>query len=175
MTTIRRSIGQLILLVVSIVGMAIAVYLILVHYDQQNVQLFCSTRGFINCENVLSSSYSVVPGTPIPISIPGLFWFLVVAGLSFYAWKWQSSDRRLLLAEVVWGALGMLTAFYLVYVELVRLHTLCAWCTALHALILITFITAIFQLQRSGEEDEEDEEDEVEAPYYSPPRSVDSL
>lgn len=164
MITARRSVGQLVLLIASIVGVAIAVYLILVHYDQQNVPLVCSTRGFVDCENVLNSPYSVVPGTPIPISIPGLLWFLVAAGLSFYSWNWRVSDRWLLLAEVIWGALGILTALYLVYVELVRLHTLCAWCTALHVLILAMFITAIFQLQHSGTEEEWEEDDEVEAP-----------
>jgi uncharacterized membrane protein len=167
MITTRRSIGQLILLIASIVGMAIAVYLLLVHYDQQQVPLVCSTRGFIDCENVLNSPYSVVPGTPIPISLPGLLWFLVAAGLAFYAWNWRVSDRWLLLAEVIWGALGILTALYLVYVELVRLHTLCAWCTALHVLLLLMFITAIIQLQRSGAEEEWEEDDEVEAPLPS--------
>jgi uncharacterized membrane protein len=162
MIATRRSIGQLIFLIASIVGMAIAVYLILVHYDQQNVPLVCSTRGFVDCENVLNSSYSMVPGTAIPISLPGLLWFLIAAVMAFYALRGRSSLQWLLLSEVVWCVLGMLTAFYLVYVELVRLHTLCAWCTALHVLILTLFITSIFQLQRAGVEDDWEEE-EVEA------------
>ncbi|HEY4383382.1 MAG TPA: vitamin K epoxide reductase family protein [Ktedonobacteraceae bacterium] len=162
MIATRRSVGQLIFLIASIVGMAIAVYLILVHYDQQNVPLVCSTRGFIDCENVLNSSYSVVPGTAIPISLPGLLWFLIAAVMAFYGLRSRSSVQWLLLSEVVWCVLGMLTAFYLVYVELVRLHTLCAWCTALHVLILTLFITSIFQLQRAGADDEWEEE-EVEA------------
>ncbi len=159
MVTTKRPAGQLFFWIVGLIGAAISVYLILVHYDQQNVPLVCSTRGFINCENVLSSPYAVVPGTSIPISVPGLLWFLVAAGLAFVAWRGIVPDRRLLIAEVIWGALGMLTAFYLVYVELVRLHTICAWCTALHVLILTLLITAILQLQgASSDEDEREDE-----------------
>ena len=159
MVMTRRPVGQLFFLIVSIIGVAISVYLILVHYDQQNVPLVCSTRGFINCESVLSSPYAQVPGTTIPISVPGLLWFLAAGGLAFVAWNGRSEIRQLLIAEVIWSGLGILTALYLVYVELVVLHTLCAWCTALHILILTLLITSIFQLQGASSKEVEEEEE----------------
>jgi len=160
----RRPVGQLFFLIVSIIGAAISVYLILVHYDQHNVPLVCSTRGFINCENVLSSPYGQIPGTTIPISVPGLLWFLVAGGLAFVVWNSRSEIRQLLIAEALWSGLGILTAFYLVYIELVVLHTLCAWCTALHLLILTLLITSIFQLQGASSKDVEEEEVEEMLP-----------
>jgi len=148
----RHSGGQIALLLLSLLGIGIAIYLTAVHYE--NVPLFCSTRGFIDCSRVLSSAYSVVPGTTIPITIPGLFWCGVGAVLALAGWRSDVQRRPLLIAEFAWTALGLLTVFYLVYVEIVQLHTICAWCTALHAIILIMFLIAIWQLQSPALEEE---------------------
>jgi uncharacterized membrane protein len=168
METAKRPVAQVFMLVLALLGVGISIYLTLVHYDQKNVPLVCSTRGFINCENVLTSPYALVPGTSIPISIPGLLWCLIAAGLALVAWRWRPFDRRIVLAEVVWSGLGLLSVFYLVYVELVRLHTLCAWCTTLHVLILGLFISALLQFQRMAEDEEEEgDEEEKEVPLPS--------
>lgn len=170
MGAIRRPTGQIFFFVLSLIGVGISIYLTLVHYNT-NVPLACSTSGFINCENVLASPYALVPGTSIPISIPGLLWFLVAGGLALLAWRTPEA-RNILLAEITWSALGVLTALYLVYVELVRLHTLCAWCTGLHVLMLTLLIIAIFQLQqaRIGEEWEEEEGSEDTLPSLTSER-----
>ena len=68
----NRPMGQIVLLLLSVVGIGIAIYLTAVHYE--HVPLVCSTRGFVNCAAVLSSAYSVVPGTSVPITVPGLAW-----------------------------------------------------------------------------------------------------
>src|SRR5689334_18731604 len=146
MTYIQRSGGQIALLALSIVGAAIAIYLTIVHYE--NVPLVCSTQGFIDCARVLASSYSVVPSTTIPITVPGLGWCIVSAVLALIGWRLWPERRSVRVAECVWSALGMITVFYLVYVELVRLHTLCAWCTALHVIILIMLLISVVQLQQ---------------------------
>ncbi|HLG61275.1 MAG TPA: vitamin K epoxide reductase family protein [Ktedonosporobacter sp.] len=161
MITNRRSGGQIALLLLSILGIGVAVYLTAVHYE--NVPLVCSTSGFIDCARVLSSSYSVVPGTAIPITIPGLFWCAVGAALALAGWRSGWQRRPLLLAEFAWTALGMLTVFYLLYVEIVQLHTICAWCTVLHAIILVMFLMTIWQLQ-TPELEEEPEGTEEEQP-----------
>lgn len=161
MITNRRSGGQIALLLLSILGIGVAIYLTAVHYE--NVPLVCSKIGFIDCARVLSSSYSVVPGTTIPITIPGLFWCAVGAALALAGWRSKWQRRPLLLAEFVWTALGMLTVFYLLYVEIVRLHTICAWCTVLHAIILVMFLMTIWQLQ-APELEEEPEGTEEEQP-----------
>jgi uncharacterized membrane protein len=104
-----------------------------------------------------------VPGTKIPISIPGLGWCVVAGALAaLAAFRWQER-RELRLAMLIWTSLGMLTVFYLVYTELVRLHTICIWCTSLHIIIFVMFLIAVTQLQMQGPEEEELDEEEEEA------------
>jgi len=139
--------SQILLLVLSFLGVGIAIYLTSVHYE--NVPLVCSESGLINCARVLSSSYSVVPGTTLPITIPGFAWCVISASLAIAALfattgLWQ---RRIRIAQFVWALSGLLAVLYLVYVEIVRLHTICAWCTALHVLILVMFLITLVQLQ----------------------------
>ncbi len=138
---------QFFLLALSLLGVGITIYLTSVHYE--NVPLVCSESGLINCARVISSAYSVVPGTALPITIPGLGWCVVaaslaIAGLSTKSGLWQ---RRIRWTQFIWALSGMLVVLYLVYAEIVRLHTICAWCTALHILILIMFLITLVQLQ----------------------------
>ena len=161
MIDIRRFWGQLSLLVLSLVGIGISIYLTSVHYE--NAPLICSASGIVDCAKVLSSAYSVVPGTTIPISVPGLLWCIVMGGLAFTAWRILPERRSLLIAELVWSIMGIVTVLYLVFVELVRLHTICAWCTGLHFIILAMLLISIVQLQQSSVV-LEDEDEEEEAP-----------
>ena len=147
MTQLQRSKRQALLLALSLLGAAIALYLTSVHYE--NVPLVCSETGLINCARVISSSYSVIPGTTLPITIPGFGWCVVsaalaVAGLFATTGLWQ---RRIRVAQFAWASAGLLVVLYLVYVEIVRLHTICAWCTALHVLILLLFLISLVQMQ----------------------------
>ncbi len=154
--------SQFIFLVLSLLGVGISIYLTSVHYE--NVPLICSENGLINCARVISSSYSVVPGTTVPITIPGLGWCLVAASLAI-AGLITSSDsgqRRIRWAQCIWALSGMLVVLYLVYAEIVRLHTICAWCTALHVLILIMFLITLVQLQSMPSESTSIEETEFE-------------
>ena len=139
--------SQFLLLALSLLGVAIAIYLTSVHYE--NVPLVCSESGLINCARVISSAYSVVPGTALPITLPGFGWCVVsaslaIAGLFATTGLWQ---RRIRMAQFAWALSGLLVVLYLVYVEIVRLHTICAWCTALHVLMLFLFLVTVVQLQ----------------------------
>jgi uncharacterized membrane protein len=156
----RNSTGQLLLLLLSFVGAGIAIYLTFVHYE--NIPLLCSSSGVVDCARVLSSSYSLIPGTTIPITVPGLGWCLVMGVLAIAALRLGSARRTILVAQFAWSVVGILTVLYLVYVELVRLHTICAWCTALHVVILLMLLITIVQLQQV--EPEAEMEPESEAP-----------
>jgi uncharacterized membrane protein len=145
MTFIQRSRGQIFLFVLALVSIAISIYLTSVHYAK--VPLICSTNGLIDCASVLSSSYSIVPGTTIPITIPGLAWGLAMAALAFASWRLWPERRALYIAEFVLSLLAMIGVLYLVYAELVRLRHICSWCTVLHIIILIMFIITILNLQ----------------------------
>ena len=161
-----RPVAQMALLLLSVAGIGIALYLTFVHY--QNVPLVCSAQGFVDCAFVLSSPYSVVPGTNVPITIPGLFWGIVSAAMAIAALRISSPSSPVLhkihIAQFAWSLVGMLTVLYLVYVEIVKLHTICAWCTGMHALILIMFLITLVQVQqRPGVMAEDETETELEA------------
>lgn len=146
------------LVALALVGLGISVYLTTVHYA--HVRLVCTAGGNVNCTQVTTSVYSVVPGTTIPITIPGLLWFLVSGGLALAAWRAQArtgiGSVRLVLTHVAWGAGGLVFVLYLVYVEVVRLHAICEWCSAVHVLTLLTFLVALSRLQRLPERTPDD-------------------
>lgn len=145
----RREWGAVALLLMAVAGVGIAIYLTAVHYA--HVPLVCSTSGVIDCGPVLKSEFSVVPGTQLPITVPGLLWFVVsgaLAGVSLTcALRDRSEPDRLRLAQLLWSAVGLLFVLYLVYAELVRLRHICAWCTGIHILTLLTFLVALARWQ----------------------------
>ncbi|HEX4206930.1 MAG TPA: vitamin K epoxide reductase family protein [Ktedonobacteraceae bacterium] len=149
---IRRSRAQAVLLALSLVSVVISIYLTIVHY--QGGQVACTTGGIVNCERVLSSLYSVVPGTQIPISLPGLLWFAVAAVIAAVGLR-QPQLRLPRISMFVWTLLGMLTVLYLVYVEIVRLDAICLWCTSLHIIIFIMFLMSVIRLQAGSSDAEE--------------------
>jgi uncharacterized membrane protein len=158
MKNLQQSWGQLLLLLFALGGAGISVYLTAVHYE--NVPLICSNNGTVNCARVLSSPYSLVPGTSIPITVPGLAWCLVLAGLAIIGLRTIDRPRWLNIAQFLWACSGILTALYLVYVEIVLLHSICAWCTALHVLILLVFLDTLIHLQQTDAEEAEIEEEQ---------------
>ena len=153
----RRALSQIFLLACSLAGAVIAIYLTAVHYSE-SVPLFCSGSGVVNCGLVLSSPYAVVPGTSIPISVPGLLWCAVMAALAIVGLRLRAQPRWLRPAQFAWALVGMLTVLYLVYVEIVRLHAICAWCSALHVLILLMFLVTLVRLTSPATEEVEMED-----------------
>lgn len=152
---VSRERGPVAMLVMAVAGIAIAAYLTTVHYAK--IPLVCSTGGAINCAAVTSSRFSVVPGTQLPITIPGMLWFVVSGALAVVALaaarRGQEEPERLRLAHMLWGAAGLLFVLYLVYAEIVQLHQFCEWCTAIHLLTLFTFLIALARWQREGMEE----------------------
>ena len=146
--------GQIVLVVLGCLCLAISIYLTIVHYNS-SVQLVCSASGLVNCENVLTSSYSVVPGTTIPITIPGILWSVVALALPLAVLKFGPELRQIRIAEFVWGIFGLLTALYLVYAEVVRIHNICAWCTGVHIIVLCYLLLSVILLQGPVADDEE--------------------
>jgi len=119
-------------LALSLAGVAISIYLTLLHYA--GVTPACPSSGPVDCEAVLSSSYAVIAGTSIPTSAAGIAWFAVSAVL----WGWRAG-----LLHLLWSAIGLATALYLVFVELVVLRVICLWCTAAHVLVFAIALIAV--------------------------------
>lgn len=151
LTILRAAPGLTAMAAMALAGIGIAAYLTAEHYAHQ--EPFCTTVGPINCASVLSSRYSVLPGTAIPITIPGMLWFLIsgalaVAGLAAF-WRARPEPTRLRLAQLVWSAAGLVFVLYLVWAEIVQVGAICAWCTVVHLLTLATFLIALSRWQAS--------------------------
>ena len=123
---------QLAAIGISVAGVAISIYLTVLHYA--GVVPACPASGPINCEAVLSSSYGVVLGSSIPTSALGFAWFAVSAAL------WTRPAVRLQLA---WAGIGLVAVLYLVFIEIVRLGAICLWCTAAHVLVIALVLIAV--------------------------------
>lgn len=135
--------GAVLLALLAVVGLGVAAYLTSVHYA--GTPLFCSDKGTVDCELVLSSAYSVIPGTSLPITVPGMAYFLVSLALALGQLR-RPHNYGLRQAHAAWAGLGLLTALYLVFVELVELRTICLWCTSVHVVILLTLLITIWRL-----------------------------
>ena len=150
----RSAPAQVAIAVMALLGLGASIYLTVVHYDTK-VSLVCTSGGLVNCGNVTTSAWSVVPGTPIPVTIPGMLWFVVSGGLALVGlWRLRigrAEPARLRLTQFVWGLGGLLFVIYLIYCEIVLVHNICEWCTAVHILTFLTFILAFYRLQHSGE------------------------
>jgi uncharacterized membrane protein len=120
-----------VILVLALVGAAIAGYLTVLHYTT-TVPLICVGQGgLINCADVLSSPQSVVLG--LPVAAWGLAWFVLLA---LGAWVGRR-DGRLMPWLTGWALAGAVVVVYLVYVEFDVLHAVCIWCSTLHLIILV--------------------------------------
>jgi uncharacterized membrane protein len=118
----------------SVAGLGVSVYLRVVHFS--TIPLACPASTVVNCEQVLSSRYAVIGGSELPTSTAGIVWFAVSLGLVLLR------RRRALLA---WSAIGLATALFLLYVEIVQLGAVCIWCTAAHAMVLLIFLIALMR------------------------------
>jgi uncharacterized membrane protein len=122
--------------VFALAGLLISVYLTVEHYTTSAL-LACPESATINCQKVTTSGWSHVG--PIPVAVFGLAYFAVMAALCApFAWRRTALDRLRVGAAVV----GVLTAIYLVWVELFRVNAICLWCTAVH-LCAVALLAAV--------------------------------
>lgn len=122
--------------VIALLGLAIAAYLSVEHYDSSTT-LACPETGAINCAKVTTSSWSHLG--PVPVAVLGLVFFFAMSLLcSPPAWRHRVLDP----ARVVGAGAGVASAVYLVWVELFRVDAICLWCTAVHVctLLLLAFV-----------------------------------
>ncbi|MGD0833846.1 MAG: vitamin K epoxide reductase family protein [Candidatus Dormibacteria bacterium] len=149
-------IGPWALLVFALAGLGLSAYLTTVHYA--GVAPLCTTGGFVNCEAVTSSSYSVVPGTSIPVTVPGMIWFIVSGALAVVALRCtlggHPEPRWLRSGHAVWAGLGMVSVLYFIWAEVVQLHELCEWCTGVHVLVFCSLLVTVARLQTGAPEEE---------------------
>jgi uncharacterized membrane protein len=126
---------------ISLVGFCIAIYLTAEHYAA--APLVCSVNGVVDCASALKSKYSVVPGTNLPVTIPGMLWFVAMVALeSAYfipSLRQRIGMQRLKMYEIIWSLVGLLSVVYFITSE-IQLHKICSWCTGVHICIFVIFI-----------------------------------
>lgn len=137
---------RLVALAASIVGVAIAIYLSVVHLTTA-VPLYCSATGVVNCEQVVTSPASMVFG--IPVAYYGVAWFVVMALVLV-----RPAGPLLSAGRLAWAVVGALTVLYLFYTELFVIGAICLWCSIVHALVLVIFASQVL-FPRMAPEDEE--------------------
>ncbi len=123
--------------------MAVAAYLTVAHYS--GAALVCTQTAGIDCDAVTTSSYALVPGTGIPISLAGMGWFVVTGAIALLALRGDAAWLRPTL--LAWSIAGVLVVLYLVNAELAVIHAICEWCTVLHVLIVATFFIALARMR----------------------------
>lgn len=138
--------GGIAIVAVALLGVGISVYLTVAHYTQTAPA--CLGVGAIDCSAVTTSSFSLVPGTEIPITFLGLLWFFV-SGTAGFAILTDREPSWLRVAHLAWVGAGLLVVLYLVYAELVVINRICEWCTAVHVLVLTTFLIALRRVQKA--------------------------
>jgi len=122
-------------LILSVLGLADATYLTIAHYVS-TVTLACPETKFVNCAKVTSSSYSMIHG--VPVAVFGLIFFAVMIVLQLPV-AWKSTNQRLRSFRVMFAIVGIMSVFYLVYVELFKLNAICLYCTGAHILTFCVF------------------------------------
>ena len=129
---------KLTLNIFSILGIIISIYLSIDHYS--NHILACPHSTFINCQSVTTSTFSTI--FSIPISMPGIFFFLVIGILTNLNLKYNLKLRLILtsFAEIF--------VLYLIKAEIIDLKQICLWCTALHIIITGIFLITLYQYLR---------------------------
>ena len=117
---------------ISIAGVAISVYLTIVHYSPG--ALVCPNTGIISCETVLGSIYSTVLG--VPIAVGGVIWFLANALMV---------GRKPGVFRNVWMLFGAGGFIYSV-TAMHEIGKICIYCSTLDVFIVATI--ALFMLRR---------------------------
>ena len=124
--------------VIALLGLAVSVYLTVEHFTS-SATLACPETGTINCQKVTTSAWSHIG--PVPVAVLGLVFFVAMAVLcSPPAW------RRPVLSplRLAGAAVGVLSALWLVWVELFQVDAICLWCTAVHVCALALLVAVLW-------------------------------
>ena len=124
---------------VSLIGLADAIYLTVEHLSGRSVR--CTLSG---CSEVLSSPYATVRGYPLA-GLGAIAYFLVFSLATLAAFGYRGVGRLLMLLV---GAM-FLTTVWLLYLQAFVIHHFCQYCL-LSALVTTTLTVLVFVARRRG-------------------------
>jgi len=128
--------------VLSMVGIAIAGYLTIVHFRES--LLVCS--GISDCETVQTSQYAEILG--IPVALLGLLCFVALFGLAVVRiiQPERADIITMIMFVMVVGSIGFY--IYLTYLELFVIDAICQWCVASSLVMVGMLVTESVLLRR---------------------------
>lgn len=148
--------------VLALAGLGVSTYLSFEHYAT-SAELACPESASINCTKVTTSQWSHVG--PIPVALLGLVFFAAMVLLcSPPAWRKRGLDAT----RIAGAAVGVLSALYLVWVELFRVDAICLWCTAVHICTLALLGTVVWTTMARSRPDRPSPDDEHTASRRNP-------
>jgi uncharacterized membrane protein len=139
---------QLVITVMSVLGLFVAGYLSWSHFSGEPV--YCGESN--SCELVNTSRFAYLG--PTPVALIGVTGYLLILVLSLIAWKVEQPWPMLLIFG---GALiGLMLQWYLFYIEVAVLRAICYWCVTSQALITLIFFLSFPRQDPALEEAEAD-------------------
>ena len=122
------------MVVISLAGLFLAVYLTLYHYGAIGI-LACNVGS---CEKVQTSRWSMFLG--LPVAAWGVGFYTVMLILSLVAMRDAYSDSQPLASAMVIFALGgLLFTGWLNFLEAFVIHAWCEWCIGSASMVLVLF------------------------------------
>ena len=121
-------------LVLAVIGVAIAGYLVYVHYA--HVQPICSISH--GCETVQKSKYAKLAG--VPVALLGLIGYVAILVSLFV----RTETGRLASAAMALVGLGF--SGWLTYLEAARIHAWCQWCVGSAIVMTLLAIVLVWRL-----------------------------
>jgi len=132
-----------VMLVLSGIGIALAIYLTYIHYT--GLSPLCSTGG--SCETVQTSIYSKLSG--VPVALMGLIGYILIFGSLIIK---QSERTRLITTVLTLG--GFTFSAYLTYRELYSIHAICEWCVSSAIILTILMLLSVWRFLRGDVADQ---------------------
>jgi uncharacterized membrane protein len=130
---------RVILAALGVVGLGIATYLTIVHYEGGDP--VCLAGGE-SCAKVQDSEYADLFGLPVPlIGIGGYLTVLAAAAMA--------GDRGRFLGLFA-GLVGVGFSIYLTYLEIFVIEAICYWCVASAVVMTVVLGVALIRALRFG-------------------------
>ena len=121
-----------VMLVLSIIGLGIAIYLTYVHYS--GIQPVCTAGG--SCIKVQTSQWSKLAG--VPVALIGLIGYVAIVA-SLLAPDGEETQ----LATLGLTLIGFGFSAYLTYRELFSIHAVCEWCASSAVILTLLLIGSV--------------------------------
>jgi uncharacterized membrane protein len=135
----RRTLVYALVALVSLIGLADAIYLTIEHLSGRSVR--CTIVS--GCSEVLSSSYASVGGLPLAmIGATAYFTVFSLAVLAAYSYKWAAK----LLALIV--GLMFITTLWLLYLQAFVIKHFCQFCLLSALVTFMLTVLIVLSLRR---------------------------